>query len=111
MLKKLTDKGSNAEAYWSWDGKRIVFQSTREGRDCDQIYVMDSDGSDQRLASTGKGARTCGYFMPGDTRIIYGSTHGASAECPPSPPFTPGTYRWPVFSATTSTPPSPMAAT
>ncbi len=98
-IKKLTHTGSNAEAYWSWDGKRIIFQSTRDGRDCDQIYLMNSDGSDQHLVSTGKGRTSCGYFMPGDTRIIYASTHGVSADCPPGPPFTPGTYRWPVFSS------------
>jgi len=96
-VRKLTNTGSNAEAYFSWDGKRIIYQSTREGRDCDQIYVMNSDGSDQHLASTGKGRTTCGYFLPGDKRIIYASTHGGGADCPPSPPFTPGTYRWPVF--------------
>ena len=98
-VQKLTDKGSNAEAYWSWDGKQIVFQSTRDGRSCDQIYVMNSDGSDQHMVSTGKGRTTCGYFLPGDKRIIYASTHATSADCPPSPPFTPGTYRWPVFAS------------
>lgn len=98
-VKRLTQTGSNAEAYWSWDGKRIIFQSTRDGRDCDQIYVMNSDGTDQHLVSTGKGRTTCGYFMPGDRRIIYASTHGAGPDCPSAPPFTPGTYRWPVFSS------------
>lgn len=95
---KLTQTGSNAEAYWSWNGQGIIFQSTREGRDCDQIFVMNADGTNQHLVSTGKGRTTCGYFMPGDQRIIYASTHGSGPDCPAAPPFTPGTYRWPVFS-------------
>ncbi len=31
-VKKLTGTGSNAEAYWSNDGKKIVFQSTRDAQ-------------------------------------------------------------------------------
>ncbi len=96
-VKKLTSIGSNAEAYWSWDGTRIIFQSTRDGRDCDQIYVMNADGSAQHRVSNGKGRTTCGYFLPKDRGIIYASTHGDGPDCPPAPPFTPGTYRWPVF--------------
>ncbi len=96
-VRKLTATGSNAEAYWSRDGKKIIFQSTRDGRACDQQYAMNADGTDQRLVSTGKGRTTCGYFLARDARILYGSTHGDGPDCPPAPPFTPGTYRWPVF--------------
>jgi len=96
-VAQLTHEGSNAEAYWSFGGKRIVFQSTRDGASCDQLYTMNPDGSDVRRVSNGKGRVTCGYFLPGDDRILYASTHGSGDECPPAPPFTPGTYRWPVF--------------
>lgn len=95
-VRQLTSVGSNAEAYWSPDGKRIVFQSTRDGHPCDQLYVMDADGSRQRRVSNGKGRVTCGWFLPGG-RLVFGTTHGAGADCPEAPPFTPGTYRWPVF--------------
>lgn len=95
-VAKLTSTGSNAEAYWSPDGKRIIFQSTREGHACDQQYVMGADGGGQTRVSTGKGRTTCGYFLPGGRRILYASTHGDAPECPAAPPFTPGTYRWPV---------------
>ena len=57
-VAKLTSTGSNAEAYWSPDGKRIIFQSTRDGHACDQQYVMGADGSGQTLVSTGKGRTT-----------------------------------------------------
>ncbi len=45
-LQQLTHGGQNAEAYWSPDGKRLIFQSTRDGRECDQMYIMNADGSD-----------------------------------------------------------------
>lgn len=96
-VRRLTSTGSNAEAYWSHDGKRIVFQSTRDGHPCDQLYVMDADGGNQRLVSTGKGRVTCGWFLPGDRKLIFASTHADAPGCPEAPPFTPGTYRWPVF--------------
>lgn len=96
-VRKLTSTGSNAEAYWSHDGQRIVFQSTREGHACDQLYTMNADGTDQKRVSTGQGRVTCGWFLPGDGRVLYASTHGDGAGCPQAPPFTPGKYQWPVF--------------
>ena len=56
-MKQLTFGGQNAEAYWSPDGKRLIFQSTREPYSCDQIYVMNADGGDLRMISNGKGVR------------------------------------------------------
>ena len=94
---KLTATGSNAEAYWSTDGKKVIFQSTRDGYPCDQLYTMNADGSEQKRVSTGKGRVTCGWWLPGDKKIIFASTHGAGPECPEGPPYTPGKYQWPVF--------------
>jgi len=96
-VRKLTGTGSNAEAYWSHDGKKIVFQSTRDGYPCDQLYTMNADGTDQKRVSTGRGRVTCGWFMPGNGKLLYASTHGAGPGCPQAPPFTPGKYQWPVF--------------
>ncbi len=95
-LKQLTSGGQNAEAYWSPDGKRLVFQTTRDPYQCDQIFTMNADGSDQKLVSTGKGRTTCGYFLADNKHIVYGSTHEASAACPPSPDRSKG-YVWAVF--------------
>ena len=61
-LRQLTFGGQNAEAYFSPDGKRLIFQSTRDGRSCDQIYIMDLKGNDVRMVSTGRGATTCASF-------------------------------------------------
>ena len=70
-LKALTSGSSNGESYWSPDGKRIIFQSTRDGSQCDQEYIMNADGSNQHLVSTGMGATTCGYFLSDNKHIVY----------------------------------------
>ena len=86
--------GENAEAYWSPDGKKLIFQSTREGRACDQIYVMDLGGGVTKRVSTGGGRTTCGYFaFPGGDKVVYSSTLAAGAGCPPKPDRSLG-YVW-----------------
>lgn len=95
-LRQLTFGGSNAEAYFSWDGRTVIFQSTRQGHTCDQIFVMNVDGSDIRLVSTGRGRTTCSFLLPGNQRIIYASTHGRSAACPPEPDRSRG-YVWALY--------------
>src|ERR1051326_3305737 len=82
-IRQLTFGGENAEAYFSPDGTRLIFQSTREGSECDQIFTMKIDGSDVRRVSTGTGRTTCGYFYPGGKEILFASTHRAGAACPP----------------------------
>ena len=88
--------GENAEAYFSFDGKEIIFQSTREPYKCDQEFTMNTDGSNVRLVSTGKGRTTCGYFTPDGKRIIYASTHLGSPDCPPIADRREG-YVWAIY--------------
>jgi Tol biopolymer transport system component len=95
-IRQLTHGGQNAEAYWSPDGKRLIFQSTRPGYECDQEFIMNADGSDQRLVSTGKGRTTCGYFLADNKHIVYASTHLAGDACPKEPDRSKG-YVWGVF--------------
>src|SRR5215471_14476508 len=95
-IRQLTFGGENAEAYFSSDGKRLIFQSTREGHECDQIYTMNIDGSDIKMVSTGEGRTTCSYFFPGDKKILYSSTHLGGKQCPPRPDFSKG-YVWAVY--------------
>src|SRR5207253_4566940 len=82
-IKQLTFGGENAEAYFSPDGKKLIFQSTRDGHQCDQIYTMNIDGLDVRIVSNGDGRTTCAYFFPNGKRILYSSTHLGSKQCPP----------------------------
>src|SRR3989442_11666942 len=63
-IRQLTFGGENAEAYFSLDGEKIIFQSTRDPYKCDQIFTMNRDGSNVKRVSTGKGRTTCGYFTP-----------------------------------------------
>ena len=93
IIRQLTYGGENAEAYFSPDGGRIIFQSTRDDRTCDQQYVMGSDGSAIRRVSDGTGKTTCGYFIDGGRRIVYASTHAADTACPPRPDPSRG-YVW-----------------
>ena len=97
-VRMLTDVGENAEAYFSTDAKKLIFQSTHGEWECDQIFTMNSDGSDVQLVSTGLGRTTCSYYLPGNKRIIYASTHKADAACPPKPDFSRG-YVWPVYNS------------
>jgi TolB protein len=94
-VRQLTNGGENAEAYFSFDGKKLIFQSTA-GHACDQIYAMNVDGSDRRLVSTGKGRTTCSYFYPDGKSILYASTHKGGDACPPAPSFDQG-YVWPIY--------------
>jgi Tol biopolymer transport system component len=95
-IHQLTHGGENAEAYWAPDGKRLVFQSTRPPYECDQIFIMNADGSNQHLVSTGKGRTTCAYFLADNKHIVYASTHLAAPGCPANPDRSRG-YLWGVF--------------
>ena len=92
-VRQLTNGGENAEAYFSSDGEQLIFQSTRDGRSCDQQYVMRIDGSGLRRVSTGSGKTTCGYFFDGDRKIFFASTHAVGDACPARPDPSRG-YVW-----------------
>lgn len=102
-LHQLTFGGDNAEAYFSYDGKSLVFQATNKdwGVSCDQIYTMSLEGTQGKqpaLLSTGKGRTTCSYYMPDDKSIVYASTHLGSEECPETPRMVNGKYVWAIYS-------------
>lgn len=99
-IRQLTVGRQNAEAYFSFSGTKLIFQSTNDwvkdshavplkpadaGLGCYQMYVLDLDTDTVRLVSTGAGATTCGYFFPGDRRLLYSSTHASGPSCPPKP--------------------------
>src|SRR5690349_10604364 len=92
-IRRLTNGGENAEAYFSHDGQWLTFQSTRDSRTCDQQYIMRIDGSAVRRISNGDGKTTCGYFFDGDRRLFFASTHASGAACPPRPDPSQG-YVW-----------------
>lgn len=95
-IRQLTFGGQNAEAYFSGDGKELIFQSTRDSLQCDAIFRMNIDGSNVRMVSSGKGRTTCSYLAPDGKSIIYASTHLGGEACPPPPDMSQG-YLWAVY--------------
>jgi TolB protein len=104
-VQQLTDSGDYAEAYFSFDSKKITFQAHNEnwGDHCDQIYMTDVANADMKnripkRISTGMGRTTCSYFLPGNKEILYASTHLADKDCPPVPPRRPDhKYVWSIY--------------
>ncbi len=107
-VRQLTLGGENAEAYWAFGGRELILQSRTGENDCDRIYRMPLEGLMTRPSgspvpapslvpvSSGKGVTTCSYFMPGDRRVIYASTHLAGDACPPKPDHSQG-YVWALY--------------
>lgn len=99
-LRQLTFGGDNAEAYFSFDDKKVSFQVTNPqwNATCDQIFFSDLEDFNPKMVSTGYGRTTCSYFLPGDSTILYASTHESSKECPPKPAPRPDhKYVWAVY--------------
>ncbi|HRS39941.1 MAG TPA: hypothetical protein P5292_12245, partial [Bacteroidia bacterium] len=99
-IRQLTFGGDNAEAYFSFDSKSIVFQATNPAwnASCDQIFSSAIEPFKPALVSTGLGRTTCSYFLPGDSLFLYASTHGAGKECPPKPaPRADHKYVWALY--------------
>jgi Tol biopolymer transport system component len=102
-IRQITFGGDNAEAYWSWDDKQMIFQSnnTAWGLECDQMFLMNIEENfkDNKppMISTGFGRTTCAYFLPDNKHYVYGSTHLVDKECPEVPLRKNGNYVWPVY--------------
>lgn len=104
-IRQLTFGGDNAEAYFSFNDQMIVFQSNNPAWDleCDQIFYVRLDEANMKeqrpqMISTGMGRTTCSYFMPGDTTILFASTHLGGESCPHVPPRREDRkYVWPIY--------------
>lgn len=105
-VQQLTFGGDNAEAYFSYDGKWLIFQKTapKEGIPCDQMYIgkiptQPGEKFEPKLVSTGKGRTTCGAFTKDGKHVIYASTHLGSADCPTVPDRSKygNKYIWPLY--------------
>ena len=95
-IRRLSTDGENAEGYFSWGGTRITYQATFGDRACDQIYELDLLSGARRMVSTGTGRTTCSYFMGGDDKIIFASTHGFAEDCLPPADRSKG-YVWKIY--------------
>lgn len=95
-LRQLTFGGTNAEAYWSYDGRWLSYQHSGEDAKCDQIYRISTDGKIRNRVSNGMGRTTCAFFYPKDDFVLFSSTHSSSKDCPPEPDKSKG-YAWPIY--------------
>lgn len=99
-IRQLTNGGENAEAYFSPNGKKLIFQSTPRGAQCDQEFTLDLLTGEQKRVSSGKGRTTCGYFeYPKGDKIIYATTEReprGDGKCPPPPDQSKG-YTWSIY--------------
>ncbi|HET9055967.1 MAG TPA: hypothetical protein VFN30_03870 [Chitinophagaceae bacterium] len=104
-IQQLTFGGDNAEAYFSYDGKWIIFQRTnpKEGISCDQIFIGKTPAYGEKftykMVSTGRGRTTCGAIMKDGKHFIYSSTHLVADTCPPVPDRKKygNKYIWPLY--------------
>jgi len=102
-IRQVTFGGDNAEAYWSFDDSKLVFQSNNPawGMQCDQMFLMNFEetfkDSKPPMISTGMGRTTCAYFLPDNEQFVYASTHLVDKECPEVPLRKNGKYVWPVY--------------
>jgi TolB protein len=98
-VMQLTFDGSNGEAYFSPDGRKLIFQSNMGGYKCDKIWMMNIDGSDKHMVSPDHGANTCSFFFPDNKRIIFASTSHLPGDCPPKPetPQVAVGHVWPLY--------------
>lgn len=105
-IKQLTFNGDNAEAYWSYDDKHIIFQRKNEQQniDCDRMFLgtipqNQEDSFVYKQLSNGKGRNTCGYFLRDGKHVIYASTYLGGDSCPPVPDRSKynNRYLWPIY--------------
>lgn len=94
-LTQLTFEGTHAEAYFSPDGKKLIFQGRPGPKGCDQIFVMNVDGTDRKAISTRGGRTTCSFFSSND-QGLFSSTHEAGSECPAERDRSKG-YVWEIY--------------
>ena len=106
-IQQLTFGGDNAEAYFSADGKYLIFQRTnpKEGLFCDQEFIGKVPAAGEKfvykMLSNGKGRTTCGFFTKDGRHVIYASTHLGADSCPPVPDRKKygNKYIWPVYAS------------
>lgn len=104
-IQQLTFGGDNAEAYFSYDGKWLIFQRTnpKEGIMCDEMFIgkipKPGEKFEYKRISTGKGRTTCGFFTKDGKHVIYASTHLGADTCPPVPDRKKygNKYIWPLY--------------
>ena len=95
-ITQLTLDGDNGEAYFSWDSRKLIYQSNRNDYKCDKIWTMNIDGTEKKMVSPDHGANTCSFFFPDNKKIVFASTNHIPGDCPEKTALPPG-YVWPLY--------------
>ncbi len=88
------DLDKAGEAYFSPDGKKIIFQAAPKGESRFQIFTMDLSDNIPVMVSTGKGACTCSNFRPDGQKIIFASSHSCPDSSREQQSTEGGKYKW-----------------
>src|SRR2546428_14091071 len=76
-IRQLTFGGQNAEAYFSASSRLLIFQRTGTAEQCDQMYVMRTDGSGMPRVSDRRRPTPLGYYFQPDPAHLYSDTEAA----------------------------------
>ena len=78
-LTRLTDNAAGDwHPYWSPDGNKIVFASSRSGNS--DIWVMDADGSNPVQLTTDAASDDRPFWSPDGTQILFESDRGGNMD-------------------------------
>ena len=88
--------GENAEAYFSFDGKRLTFQTTARTRLRSDLHDEDRRHRHRSSSAPARAGRPAASTTPDGKIILYASTHLGGDACPPVPGRENG-YVWPVY--------------
>ena len=85
-LRQLTFGGENAEAYWSFDGKQLIFQAHRGGEGCDQIQAHAPSTRATQLPGLDRQGRDHVLVLPARRpRAHLCLDASGRRRCPPQP--------------------------
>ncbi len=98
FVEGLTDRKIADEILAGMEYEHIFVKPDLE---CDQIFLMDTNGLVLRMVSTGKGRTTCSWFIS-EHEVVFSSTHEHyDGRCPENPYVHEyrkrGKYVWPLF--------------